>query len=303
MAATATDTVPLGVLDVLAAHRVPLTVAGALAMLEALRGSVTLLALYARYFPAEYKASVARRFVLGPEVYSPAELEFFSLVDERLFPLAYWFIEGVGVEQKRGLYDGELITWGGDIEEREPMVPLWPCGYDYEEPTYHRPAERFLAALCGYRDDVPDEELERDFDEEVLGALGIEPLGHDVFRHFNYLLARFEALPAASPVRDLPLFIQAIEHFTGNPWWDAAPDLSVGPAIQAYWGYEDLEWLRDEWAGAQAIRGRLDALFHWIESGPEHQVEAIRVFSEAVAEVASAAALAEEGGQDDDDDD
>ena len=42
MAATATDTVPLGVLDVLAAHRVPLTVAGALAMLEALRGSVTL---------------------------------------------------------------------------------------------------------------------------------------------------------------------------------------------------------------------------------------------------------------------
>jgi hypothetical protein len=136
--------------------RLPLTVTEALETLRATIEPYQLLALYKHYFPVEYEKSKARKFVRAKEVYSPAEYEFFALVNECIFPLAYWFV------------DMTEEDFGEQEEGRDPIIPVWPIGFDPEEGYFGEltVGERFVLALSGM--DRPEKGEDYGFEPELV---------------------------------------------------------------------------------------------------------------------------------------
>jgi len=79
----------------------PPNVIAAIQWLEKQRAYSEFLPLYLHFFPAEYEASEASSEIDDAWSYSLREIEFFYLVDERLFPLNIDFLSDVGANGER----------------------------------------------------------------------------------------------------------------------------------------------------------------------------------------------------------
>src|SRR5437764_131650 len=68
-------------------YQLPLSPGQALLYLKQLKESTCLLLLYRHFFPNEYRTSKASATPEPGQLYSAREQEFFTLVDQKLFPL------------------------------------------------------------------------------------------------------------------------------------------------------------------------------------------------------------------------
>jgi hypothetical protein len=256
--------------------RLPVTPHVALDMLRATLEPYQLLALYKHYFPTEYAKSKARLFVQDKEVYSPGEYEFFALVNECLFPLAYWFMD---------MTEADFAEMGDGDPERESNIPVWPIGYDPEENYFGELSLglRFVLALSGM--DRPGKGDDYGFEPELVEDMWELPMADGNL--IQELLRRCEEIP--EPLKSLPQAIAYVWKETGNPWLDAYEDTALGPTIQQDWSREGVDWLLEHFDAATGIKRRVEALFEWLEESFENRCEALLLYSDCVGDLGEAA--------------
>ena len=194
-----------------------------------------LLQLYHRFFPDEFArstASVAIPYVNGEPLYSEREIEFFRLVDERLFPLSDPF---------------------DDV--RFPFIPICPLGVDWDLPhKEHLAIEAALGLLTGGQE----------FPTAVL-PLGLEIIQVD---EVEPDWERFKELCAGerNALRDFPLVLAWVSQSTGNVWLDTPPYTSD----HYEWDTVTVDYLAREWQLARALIARIQRVSERMEAHPRY---------------------------------
>jgi hypothetical protein len=200
------------------------------------RESSRILHLYRRYFPQQFAHSIASTRIPiqhHEPGYSERELEFFNLVDQRLFPLPEM------------LFD----------MERLPSIPIYPQGVDWEDERDNmRLSLRAAMALVSDDDTMlweawlpahlRPEPGERDWDQLA-----------ELCRHARGLTVRF------------PLLLELVALDTGNMWLDTNWEC----AWEEYpWEETAMEYLRKEWRKAQHIFAQLNPLLDQMDKHPRY---------------------------------
>jgi len=194
-----------------------------------------LLQLYHRFFPDEFArstASVAIPYEGGEPLYSEREIEFFRLVDTRLFPLA------------------ELFD-----DTRLPFIPICPLGVDWDSPhKEHLAIEAALGLLTGGKE----------FPMAVL-PLGLEIIQVD---EVEPDWERFKELCAGerNALRDFPLVLAWVSQSTGNVWLDTPPYTSD----HYEWDTVTVDYLAHEWQLARDLITRIQRVSERMEAHPRY---------------------------------
>lgn len=107
-------------------YTLPTTLDEALAYLSFFQSIFTLLNLYQVYFPEEFMRSTREIVPAEDNAYSERELEFFALIDDRLFPLPWHMLDDV-LEREERNYGFPLLAvgrewWDDDLRD-------WPLGW------------------------------------------------------------------------------------------------------------------------------------------------------------------------------
>ncbi|CAG0942610.1 hypothetical protein ANRL1_00996 [Anaerolineae bacterium] len=208
----------------------------AIAQLAVWQESSHILQLYRRYFPQEFARSTTSTVVpihQGEPGYSERELEFFRLIDQRLFPLP------------EVMYD----------MERLPSIPLYPQGIDWEDERENlRVSLRAAMALASDDDSMLWEAwLPANLRPEP-GERNWEQLA-ELCRTARGLAARF------------PLLLEFVGLDTGNVWLDSNWEC----CWENYpWEEAAMEYLRKEWRKAQQIFAQLNPLLDQMDKHPRY---------------------------------
>jgi len=241
----------------LAPYTLPHTVPDAIARLRALVTDITILGCYAHFFPTAWAASTADQTRPPDRAYSPAEWEFFRLVDRDLFALSLDWLEE---EDFQG------------PENRALDLPLQRGGLDWWEcsPGELRDGWELLLYLKGDwtldAEDDADEDAD-DADNEAaraaafagrVRALAGRPLDEP------RLTAACAALD--SPLRGLPAALQMIDHTTGTAWLDADPEQEM----DLRWTITDVTWMQTDYAEGRVIADAAFRLIEWLDT-PTHR--------------------------------
>jgi hypothetical protein len=221
------------------------TVEQALASLQKRLDSIRLLALYEYYFPEEYRSSTASSTPSGESVYSERDLEFFNLVDQRLFPFNLdWLLEVAEEIDRPGVY-----------------IPVYALGIDWWNCPFDdlRRGWQLLLLLTG---EVGGMSLWSDARYlEIAGAELRRAAEHAP--HSSHL--QRVCTQASSPLCFLPLALDALSHDTGNFFWDYDEE---NPADDIFFCREDMDALAREFREYQAMEQKIEALLDWIEADP-----------------------------------
>ena len=195
-----------------------------------------LLQLYHRFFPDEFArstASVAIPYVNGEPLYSEREIEFFRLVDERLFPLSDPF---------------------DDV--RFPFIPICPLGVDWDSPhKEHLAIEAALGLLTGGQE-FPTAGLPLDL--EIIRVDETEP----DWEMFKRLCAG-----ERNVLQDFPLVLAWVAQSTGNVWLDTPPYTN---AYDCEWEASTIEYLAREWQLARDLITRIQRVSERMEAHPRY---------------------------------
>jgi hypothetical protein len=198
--------------------------------------SSRILLLYRRYFPQSFARSTASTLMPihhNEHGYSEQELEFFTLVDQHLFPLPEMMFD----------------------EERLSSIPIYPQGVDWEDERENmRLSLRVAMALVSDDDTMlweawlpqhlRPESGERDWDRFA-----------ELCRMAKGLAARF------------PLLLGLVALDTGNMWLDTTWETSW----EEYpWEETAMEYLRKEWRKAQRIFAQLNPLLGQMDKHPRY---------------------------------
>lgn len=247
----------------------PCRLTGAAQIVRAHWREVAILAQYRRCFPAEFADSPARQARTPDEPYAPRELEFFRLVEQRLFPIdadSYEMAEDAG---ERSL-DIRVLTYGVDLDD----------GYDL------RPGWCLLGFLAGafvgdYAGRLLMEQLEslRERDWRLLERwekeLPAVPSVEDLERLYHDV-----DLPETAPLRHLDSALAMLLHRTGTLWLDPYPEQEI---IDVEWTTSIVEQLRAEWCLAEQLADRAYQLVDWLEADPiPHTREVVRLWKLAI---------------------
>lgn len=231
---------------------------------------INLIWLYAEYFPAEYAASKAAFFPSEEDYayyrecngaegkpHSPRELEFFELVNSRLFPLAYWWQD---IEQR--LYHIPTCSEIGDWYE--------------EEPEHYRTSLKLAGALLSEGGWETPEGVLKDMGLLREGRLPqpVAPKQID----WDALLRACEEQP--EPLRHFFHSIEVMDHSTGVVFIDH--DCQCGDCYRFEWSKENIDALVEENKRGQEIFAKVHALDAWIEESPTLRVaEVVRLWNRA----------------------
>jgi hypothetical protein len=255
--ATAALDAPAGPGELLRAYIVPATPVQALLFLSRTVQPVKLLALYQHYFPEEMAASSARMAPDEAEAYSPAEIEFFRLVNNRLFPLDEYLLWCMTEDE----FADERT------EGRVMRVPVTPVGLEWwdQDPKDFRVGWQFLITLfhtivvegLGY--DLSDTQLDSSLYQEI-----DEMNGEGLELTEERLTSACEGLK--EPLCWLPLAIEMISHETGCAWLDADDQYHE---LVASWNRKEIDWLASEWKECKEIDAKVYALLDWLDGGNE----------------------------------
>jgi len=217
-------------------------VSEALAWLGTKRQYNEFLCLYLHLFPSEYAASEASIEIEDVWSYSQREVEFFFLVDERLFPLDIDSINDAGA-------NGERIE---GIYPRPYEMPWW------YEPESLSVGWQVLLLLSG--SSAREQAQQKLSDMQCLPADLLTALAE---------VAEPLTLPqvqdASSPLSDLGLALALLEQKTGNTWLDTDPDNEF--LYEGYlWSIEHIKEIAAEYSAAQAIEQRVRVFVEWLEA-------------------------------------
>jgi len=208
----------------------------AIAQLAVWQESSRILQLYRRYFPQEFACSMTSTIVpihQGEPGYSERELEFFRLIDQRLFPLP------------EVMYD----------MERLPSIPLYPQGIDWEDERENlRLSLRAAMALVSDDDSM--------LWEAWLPANLRPALGERNWELFDELCRRSRGLAVR-----FPLLLEFVGLDTGNVWLDSNWEC----CWENYpWEETAMEYLRKEWRKAKQIFAQLNPLLDRMDQHPRY---------------------------------
>lgn len=247
-------------------YTVPCTVPQAINFLADYWEPCKLMALYQHYFPAEFAASALSAHRPARGVYTQAELEFFRLVSERLFPL-----EEIWLDEAEGRFD---------------VIPVTPHGLEWVEsdPADFRPGWQLLLRLymtcLGEWNEGEDgdpgpnasPEVPSEIQEDLAALL---PKGGAVTLDWRKLSDLCRTGRVAEPLRHLSLCFDVIGHDTGCVWLDAD---SYYHTIHAVWDRENIDWLTTEWAECLQKSEGVNALIEWLEESPGNMRQAVKLW-------------------------
>ena len=208
----------------------------AMAHLSVWQESSRILHLYQRYFPRQFACSTASDAIPiqhGDAGYSMLELEFFTLVDQHLFPLPELFFD----------------------MERHGCIPLYPQGVDWEDPRDDmRLSLRAAMALVSNDDSML-------WEAWLPPHLRPIPSKHD-WEHFAELCRNEKGLAAR-----FPLLLDFVGRDTGNTWLDSNWE---GYWENYPWEEAAMEYLKEEWRKAQRIFAQLNPLLDRMDKHPRY---------------------------------
>jgi hypothetical protein len=256
--------------------RLPVTVTEALETLRATIEPYQLLALYKHYFPTEYERAKPGSSSRTKRYTAQASMSSFALVNECLFPLAYWFMD---------MTEADFAEMGDGDPERDVISRFGPLAIDPEENYFGELSLglRFVLALSGM--DRPGKGDDYGFEPELVEDMWELPMADG--NMIQELLRRCEEIP--EPLKSLPEAIAYVWKETGNPWLDAYEDTALGPTIQQDWSREGVDWLLEHFDAATGIKRRVEALFEWLEESFENRCEALLLYSDCVGDLGEAA--------------
>ncbi|HEX2909884.1 MAG TPA: hypothetical protein VH186_03680 [Chloroflexia bacterium] len=248
------------------ALRLPLTFTEATAYLRSLWHSANLLSLYRHYFPQEFAASTASTSlrVRGEYnelnelngLYSPKEIEFLHLVEDKLFPIYLdYYLEG---------------------DEREDCIYIPSFGPDwwsYEFEELHA-GWQLLLRICG------SVEEDRNIANLDTHRAGVEAAFTGLKRHkVDWNKFRAICLAKDVPISYLPLAFDMLDHDTGNIFLDPTDEMPVEPLE---WSIEDLDFLIEHYEEATTSLEKAEKLLDWLTASPLHLQEVIELWNECL---------------------
>ena len=210
----------------------------AVAQLAVWQESSRILQLYRRYFPQEFAHSTTSTVVPihhSEPGYSERELEFFRLVDQRLFALPEMMFD----------------------MERLPSIPIYPIGIDWEDEreNFRLPLRAAMALVA---DDAAQSVL---WEAWLPPHLRPEP-GERDWERFEELCRMARGLSVR-----FPLLLELVTLGTGNIWLDANWEC----CWENYpWEETAMEYLRKEWRKAQHIFAQLNPLLDQMDKHPRY---------------------------------
>ncbi len=198
--------------------------------------SSRILLLYRRYFPQSFARSTASTLMPihhNEHGYSEQELEFFTLVDQHLFPLPEMMFD----------------------EERLSSIPIYPQGVDWEDERDNmRLSLRAAMALVSDDDTMLWEAWLPQHLRPESGERDWERFAESC-RTAKGLAVRF------------PLLLGLVGLDTGNMWLDTTWECSW----EEYpWEETAMEYLKKEWRKAQRIFAQLNPLLDQMDKQPRY---------------------------------
>lgn len=243
-----------------------------------------LLSLYHHYFPQEFAHSKAaarpgpgngnsnsnsslpqsRSRSGSDELYSPKEIEFLQLVDERLFPIYLdYYLEG---------------------EEREDVVYIPSYGPDWWSGGWNdlHGGWQILLGLRGTFEEGqgygPGPDLFnniKDCHRAEIAQVWAELRGQEVD------WAKLEELSRkrGEPLAQLSAAFDMLEHNTGNIFLDPTDET---PAQDLEWSIDDIDFLIEQHTEASTRLDKANGLLDWLVASPTHLQEVIALWNECL---------------------
>jgi len=235
-----------------------LTPGDAESFLEHLLTTMDLLHLFQHYFPNEFQAAQEKHLSFLPEdrfSYSQFEAQFFSLVNQHLFPLP--------------LYDMAYNDpWGEG--EYASVIPVEPFGMDrYEDEGYEELPLGWQLVLYLLR--ILDEECVRAngiYEDDDLFAIELPEAG----KAMNWSLFDARCRAQGGPIAYLPLVIEMLDNDTGSVWLDATLE---SPCTDAIWTLECVDALHEQYLLALDIQAKAMSFCDWLEERPVPRLAAV----------------------------
>ncbi|HAX77688.1 MAG TPA: hypothetical protein DCY88_18090 [Cyanobacteria bacterium UBA11372] len=227
--------------------KLPTRVEQSLDYLIQLRESLILLSLYQVNFSEEWKNSTSPLFTSTPKSpHSPKELEFFQLVDERLFPI--------------GLGDA-------DLDERLNFIPFWPEDVDFYLRSIDEfdEGEQFL--ICLYDPCYLENSWLTHFSINPNKVVPIEQID------FNKLetLCR----EASQPLCYLYDAMSIIDRSTGSIWLDETCE----SCLYLEWSQNNIDILAQDWQKALNLRASYLEVAQWLQNNCNNKILTIELWN------------------------
>jgi hypothetical protein len=77
--------------------------------------------------------------------------------------------------------------------------------------------------------------------------------------------------PFDTPLKHLPLAVEAVWQCTGCVWLDA----DYEQPVDAFWKRSDIDWLREEYEQYQKLTAKMNELYEWMEADYLHMMMAV----------------------------
>ena len=235
----------------LISFKLPLTVREGLLYLTDLNQKTVLLALYQHYFPNQWASSIVDFLHCSTKdsLYSDREIEFLTLVNDRLFPI------------------GEVENFL-DRDERILEIPLYPQNTDWYDVELEQliSTEQFLISVLGCGYELVDWEIMFGFIPEKL--LSNEQISWQKLKQ----LCRLQIAPLSYLYDVLSL----IDHSTGCIWLDIVYE-NYECLI---WNRESVDYLIKDWKIAQTYLAKMEKFDDWLQLSISNRQEVIAVLGE-----------------------
>ena len=265
-------------------YQLPLSPGQALLYLKQLKESATLLLLYRHFFGEEYHASQASAIPEPGQLYSLKEQEFFTLVDQKLFPLPldYYSEAAASYGDERSeqidIMCLGLDWWNTEVEELHfGWQLLLVLSGSCEASALTAPAANFQVETQDTAASSPTR-----FDPRLTAVLeSIKEAGAGSRSSYTSVQLSWleeECLSRGEPLASLPLALRIIMHDTDNLWLDPLPE---SPVDDAYWCIEDVALLAEAYREASQILERVEGLLHWLEADLIHFKEVVTLWNQS----------------------
>ncbi len=238
----------------LARLQLPLTATKGINYLTSLNQKIVLLALYQHYFPNEWASSTASYSPPLPSNSwrSDREIEFLTLVNERLFP----------IDDCDGYIDGD----GYDNFD----IPLCPQNKDWSDLSIEELsfAEQFILSLLGYGYDTAEEWL------EVFGFIPSNLLNSNFI---SWEKLSENASLQAEPLSFLYDVLSQIDHSTGIIWLD----IGFQELETISWSRESIDLLTEQWQIAKEYIARMQQFEDWLQKDVSNRKKVVQLWNQA----------------------
>lgn len=236
----------------LISFKLPLTAREGLSYLTNLNQKIVLLALYQHYFPNQWASSTGDCFYCSESesLYSDREIEFLTLVNDRLFPI------------------GEVENFL-DHDERILEIPLYPQNTDWYDEEFEQltSTEQFLISVlgCGYN--------HTDW-EQIFGFIPKRLLGNE---QISWRKLKQLCQLQIAPLSYLYDVLSLIDHSTGCIWLDIVYE-NYECLI---WDREAVDYLIKHWKIAQNYLAKMEKFDNWLQSSISNRQEVITLWNNA----------------------